>query len=152
MKQNNKTILSAIVLSGVIGFVAGPTWSQWSQDPPKHQGSLDTGASEPSGEAFAGYDQETISDFQQALKDKGHDPGAIDGIMGPNTRQALREFQKQNNLKVTGVPNEQTAERLGVSLNGSKAGANIQSRESSGEASESKRQGSLDTFNQKEQK
>jgi peptidoglycan hydrolase-like protein with peptidoglycan-binding domain len=64
------------------------------------------------------YSQETIKEVQQALKGKGHDPGAIDGIMGQQTSQALRDFQKKNNVKATGALDEETAQKLGVSLNG----------------------------------
>jgi Putative peptidoglycan binding domain len=36
--------------------------------------------------------------LQQALKSLGHDPGKIDGIVGPNTINALRGFEHENNL------------------------------------------------------
>jgi peptidoglycan hydrolase-like protein with peptidoglycan-binding domain len=32
-----------------------------------------------------------VTAMQTALKDKGHDPGPVDGIMGPRTRAALRD-------------------------------------------------------------
>ena len=43
-----------------------------------------------------------IRQAQMALKDKGHDPGPIDGIHGPRTSSALRAYQKAANIKVTG--------------------------------------------------
>jgi peptidoglycan hydrolase-like protein with peptidoglycan-binding domain len=43
-----------------------------------------------------------IRQAQTALKDKGHDPGPIDGIHGPRTSAALRSYQKAENIKVTG--------------------------------------------------
>ncbi len=52
--------------------------------------------------------------MQTALKDKGHDPGPIDGRMGPRTAGALRNFQKSENLTVTGRLDAATAEKLGV--------------------------------------
>ncbi|HEU4343277.1 MAG TPA: peptidoglycan-binding protein [Candidatus Binatia bacterium] len=53
---------------------------------------------------------------EEALKAKGLNPGPIDGKMDSQTQEALREFQKQNNLMVTGSLDQQTAERLGVKL------------------------------------
>jgi peptidoglycan hydrolase-like protein with peptidoglycan-binding domain len=53
---------------------------------------------------------------QQALKDKGHDPGSIDGIMGQRTKEALRSFQQKEGLQATGTLDTQTAEKLGVSM------------------------------------
>jgi peptidoglycan hydrolase-like protein with peptidoglycan-binding domain len=55
-----------------------------------------------------------VSAVQNALKDKGFDPGPIDGIMGPRTRAALRRYQTQNHLKVDGRLDSETQASLGV--------------------------------------
>src|SRR5262245_9242164 len=55
-----------------------------------------------------------IKKAQDALRAKGLNPGT-DGTMDAKTQQALREFQKSNNLPATGVLDEKTAEKLGVS-------------------------------------
>jgi len=47
-------------------------------------------------------------ELQELLKAKGFDPGAIDGIMGPNTRAAIRAFQKANGLTVDGIVGSDT--------------------------------------------
>ena len=52
--------------------------------------------------------------MQQALKDKGFDPGAIDGALGPRTTSALKEYQKSENLEVTGKMDRDMAAKLGV--------------------------------------
>ncbi len=60
---------------------------------------------------------ETGSDVraaQQALRDKGYDPGPIDGKMGPKTTTALRQYQKAENLTATGKLDAPTADKLGV--------------------------------------
>jgi hypothetical protein len=59
-----------------------------------------------------------IRKAQEALKAKGKDPGAISGRMHAKTQEALREFQKENNLPATGVLDPKTAEKLGVTLKG----------------------------------
>ena len=51
---------------------------------------------------------------QQALKDKGFDPGPVDGIDGPQTRAALRQFQDKQNLKEDGQLGPQTRDALGL--------------------------------------
>jgi peptidoglycan hydrolase-like protein with peptidoglycan-binding domain len=58
--------------------------------------------------------REQVTAVQQALKDRGHDPGEIDGALGPKTRAALREFQKKEGLKVTGRLDNATLAKLGV--------------------------------------
>ncbi|HSC43475.1 MAG TPA: peptidoglycan-binding protein [Candidatus Binatia bacterium] len=57
-----------------------------------------------------------IRKAQNALKAKGLNPGD-DGRMDAKTQQALRDFQKSNNLPVTGVLDDKTAEKLGISKN-----------------------------------
>ena len=59
-------------------------------------------------------DAELITKVQSALKDKGLDPGPIDGLMGPRTSRALRDFQIQNDIQVTGEINKETLDRLGI--------------------------------------
>lgn len=41
-----------------------------------------------------------IRSIQQALKDRGYDPGPIDGVIGSQTRTAIRSFQTDNGLAV----------------------------------------------------
>jgi peptidoglycan hydrolase-like protein with peptidoglycan-binding domain len=57
-----------------------------------------------------------IKSAQEALKARGHNPGSVNGRMDEKTQQALRDFQKANNLPATGVLDEKTAEQLGVTL------------------------------------
>ena len=49
---------------------------------------------------------------QQALQDNGFDPGPIDGIKGPRTTEAVRDFQEKQNLTVTGQIDAETRSRL----------------------------------------
>jgi len=55
-----------------------------------------------------------VKAVQQALKDQGHDPGAIDGVMGPKTQAALRDYQQKQGLKATGRLDAETSAKLGV--------------------------------------
>lgn len=52
--------------------------------------------------------------MQRALKDKGFDPGPMDGIAGPRTASALKEYQKSENLAMTGKMDRDTAAKLGI--------------------------------------
>ena len=67
---------------------------------------------------------------QQALKDKGFDPGPVDGVNGPKTRSALGQFQEKQNLKKDGKLGPQTRDSLGLkeasaSTDMKKSGTNI---------------------------
>jgi hypothetical protein len=58
-----------------------------------------------------------IKSAQRALKAQGLNPGS-DGQLDAKTQQALRDFQKSNNLPATGVLDQKTAQKLGVTLGG----------------------------------
>ena len=55
---------------------------------------------------------ELIKMVQLVLKDSGFDPGPIDGVFGPKTRAATKQFQEQNNLEPTGKLDKYTLDRL----------------------------------------
>jgi len=96
---------------------------------PESTGSGSAGKSRMSGR----WSSEDVKEVQEALRDKGHNPGAIDGVMGSKTQKALRDFQQANNLKATGTLDAETAAALGVQ-NGesSKAGSGTRQPATSG--------------------
>jgi hypothetical protein len=61
--------------------------------------------------------------LQQALRDRGFDPGPIDGIQGPRTREAIMDYQRANNMEATGRPSQQMMSSLGVAGGGSRSTA-----------------------------
>lgn len=56
----------------------------------------------------------TIRDAQQALKDKGYDPGPVDGLNGPATRAAIKKYQDSQHLDEDGRLGPKTLGSLGV--------------------------------------
>lgn len=56
----------------------------------------------------------TVRQVQQALNQRGFQAGPPDGVMGPATQSALRNFQSSANLQPTGRLNQQTLSALGV--------------------------------------
>ena len=49
-----------------------------------------------------------VKHAQSLLRANGYAPGPADGLMGKKTRQALKKFQADNGLPVTGSPDRQT--------------------------------------------
>ena len=60
--------------------------------------------------------QKDVTAMQQALKDKGYDPGPVDGRMGPRTKAALMDYQRKEGLSPTGRWDNETAAKLGVQM------------------------------------
>lgn len=61
---------------------------------------------------MSGAADDGVKAVQEALKGKGHDPGPVDGIMGPRTSTALKEFQKSQGLRETGQLDAETRSKL----------------------------------------
>jgi len=57
-----------------------------------------------------------VREIQGALKAAGHNPGSIDGQLGPATINAVSAFQKKKGLSGKGVLTAQTVRALGLSL------------------------------------
>jgi len=57
---------------------------------------------------------EDLKGVQERLKSLGYDPGAIDGVMGPKTKDAVKAFQEDHPpLAVDGIPGPNTQRALG---------------------------------------
>lgn len=55
-----------------------------------------------------------VKQAQEQLKAAGFDPGRLDGILGPQTRATLREYQAAQGLPTTGILDEKTRRSLGL--------------------------------------
>ena len=55
-----------------------------------------------------------VRDIQRALSLHGHNAGPIDGVVGPRTMSAVKEFQKEHGLIVADYLTTETVETLGV--------------------------------------
>lgn len=109
------------------------------------QAQAEQGEAKPDNAPTANVSQEKplvlqpndVKHLQGNLRDKGYYDGQVDGILGPRTRAAIRQYQKTENLPVTGRVDAQTAGKLGVgpeSVKGSFKGAGQEVGEGSKEA------------------
>ncbi|MGD8311532.1 MAG: peptidoglycan-binding domain-containing protein [Gammaproteobacteria bacterium] len=83
--------------------------------PPTAPGELP--ASATFGKGFIGYEAErqeirTRLETQEALLGLGYEIGDIDGIIGPKTRRAIKEFQRAQGLKADGEPSAELVQRM----------------------------------------
>lgn len=118
------TTILAVAMTGAMA--AGPALAQGAGKPegappstgvsPAPSAAPETGKA--GGDAMkagkAAGTAEQVKAVQQALKDKGFDPGEVDGKMGPKTQAALRDFQQKEGLKATGRLDTETMAKLGV--------------------------------------
>ena len=57
---------------------------------------------------------QVVANVQSALQQQGYYQGDIDGVLGPQTRAALAEYQSAQGIEPTGAVDEPTLETLGM--------------------------------------
>uniref|UniRef100_UPI0022EA663B peptidoglycan-binding domain-containing protein n=1 Tax=Falsiroseomonas oryzae TaxID=2766473 RepID=UPI0022EA663B len=96
-----------------------PLWS----DPEVRVPGVETGSNARSGGRSGGgaVASSETRELQRALSQRGFDPGPADGVYGARTRQAVMDYQRQNNMNATGRPDRQMLSDLGVSAGSARA-------------------------------
>jgi peptidoglycan hydrolase-like protein with peptidoglycan-binding domain len=107
----NRLILataSAFLLSGVVAAHAAGQGSMSGQT--STQPSYGMSGSSQSGAAMVS--QSEIKQAQQQLKQDGYYQGAVDGIAGPETKQAISKYQRAQGLQETATLDQHTLQSL----------------------------------------
>jgi hypothetical protein len=57
---------------------------------------------------------QVIANVQTALQEQGYNPGEVDGLLGPQTRAAIADYQRANGLAETAAVDQPTLDSLGM--------------------------------------
>jgi len=72
--------------------------------------------------AGSGASTTDVDRAQKELKTLGFYKGSVDGVIGPQTRQAIAEYQRRNGLSVTSKLDQDTMQRLSSVTNSGSSG------------------------------
>jgi hypothetical protein len=101
-----------LIGGGYYYFNNGYWYPAWGYDPGAAYYAYD-------GPIYVGHSAEppdkVIADVQAELQEMGYYTGEVDGLLGPLTRQALRDYQADHGLMVTEVIDEPTLDALQLS-------------------------------------
>jgi len=89
------------------GFWPGDYYDSYSE--PYRYSYRDSGSYSDYYSSYA-----TVSAVQRKLADLGYYNDSVDGIIGPNTRSAIAQYQRDFNLAVTGRINDSLLASLGI--------------------------------------
>ena len=109
MKLKHLTIAVAAAL-GLSTAAMAQTGDMGKRDTQRGaQSDMSTTHSGGMGSAGASED---VRHIQQELQNRGYNPGTIDGVMGPQTKGAIKEFQQAEGMPATGELNQKTKDSL----------------------------------------
>jgi hypothetical protein len=107
---------STLCTALMIATIAAPLWNSaaWADDAhhPAQGKAAQTETAPPSATSAA-LSQSTIKALQEALSKQGIAVKA-DGVLDDETRAAIKTYQTQHHLPVTGEPDKATLDKLGV--------------------------------------
>lgn len=72
------------------------------------------GLQNPPPEDLPALSRDQVLELQQTLNNRGYDSGEADGIMGGNTREAIRGFQSDRGMIADGFPSARVLRALGI--------------------------------------
>jgi hypothetical protein len=106
-------LLRAAVVGG-IALMANPVWAGGGAH--SHDRNQAGQKMHDSGTQMSNLEKAKKKEIEQALQNKGFEPGSVDGVIDSQTQSAISQFQRDNNLPATGTVDEQTAKQLGVEV------------------------------------
>jgi peptidoglycan hydrolase-like protein with peptidoglycan-binding domain len=79
--------------------------------------------------------KKAVQGVQERLQALGYQPGSTDGVMGARTAAALKKFQSDHGLPVTGIPDRETTDALSTGNTAAKSSTPAASSATPAEAS-----------------
>lgn len=99
-----------MVALATTGLASG-AWAEGYNKSNDNQGAQVESNANMNVQASTNFDSEHIQNIQEKLRNEGHRV-STDGIWGPQTASALRDFQRENNLNATGTLTNETLAAL----------------------------------------
>lgn len=120
MNKLNSIMAAGLIAAGTglalaPSYAASPAPNASQSQPPSGQMNGSTQHMQQSGSRMHAQkaSQSKVKDVQKALNNNGASI-RVDGVLGPQTRSALRQYQKDHGLKATGQINASTEKKLNL--------------------------------------
>lgn len=121
-RKVKSVVIGSIILSGAVGLIT-PAWSQEAPGE-THQPYPNLTRPGRGEESVPGIHQggtpelsrKDMKAVEEALRAKGYEVGQIDGVADDDARAAIRAFQQDAGIPITGMVDQRTADRLDVAI------------------------------------
>ncbi len=100
--------------AGLLALLSGAAFAQQQEQTPQATGQALQPAEAVSQGAPAYFSPTVVRQLQQQLNEAGYAPGNVDGVWGPETADALANFQRDQGLDPTGTLTFETLQVLGL--------------------------------------
>jgi peptidoglycan hydrolase-like protein with peptidoglycan-binding domain len=135
LKQIVVAVAAAVLSAGA--FAGGGEHAKQQPRAESGNGAMKQSQS-PQQQAQGGQQQaqaqspELVKQAQQALNDKGLNSGPVDGQWGPQTQQAVKAYQQQNQIQASGQLDRETLASLGIGQSASAGSSSPEPSSSTG--------------------
>jgi peptidoglycan hydrolase-like protein with peptidoglycan-binding domain len=117
-KSLSVLFVGALILAGCAGAPETPSTTPATPPPQPAARPQPAPPVQPRPPADAGVSVEgmTVFEMQERLNELGYKLGAVDGVSGPRTVEALKKFQADNKLPPTGIIDPDTIRKLRAAI------------------------------------
>ncbi|MEX1099506.1 MAG: peptidoglycan-binding domain-containing protein [Bacteriovoracaceae bacterium] len=116
MKRKNIVAFTVTALMSASPFAFGAGNYEQQQQPEEQRMEQSQVEGEQQQQQEQQFDQQEILKIQQALNEKGFHSENVDGILGPETRRSIENFQEDQDLTASGELDQETIDALGVDV------------------------------------
>ena len=134
--MNITHVLVASTVLASASVLAGGIEQNAQMDRPAEQTFGAPSANEQSASSQTSHSAEVIQQVQEKLNSAGYDAGPVDGMLGPQTEQALTAFQNEKGLQASGQLDSQTLAALEIDGSDSTSSSSSGGSASAGSSSE----------------
>jgi peptidoglycan hydrolase-like protein with peptidoglycan-binding domain len=112
MKHALSAVVALAMGVGIIAAAEARGLNQQSGPPATNMQGAQMGQTQQNRSARPEANEQMVRQAQQQLKSQGLYQGHIDGLFGPQTRQALNQYQQRNGLPQTATLDQTTLNQL----------------------------------------
>jgi peptidoglycan hydrolase-like protein with peptidoglycan-binding domain len=116
------TVVQGALIGAGVGGITGALTDEEDVNLGRPIWELGSDSDDSSGQQTAAAGNATVRAVQAGLADLGYDPGPVDGLAGPKTKAAIRQYQTDHGLLSDGAVTPELADHIRAQKGASASG------------------------------